>query len=618
MKTSFSSKKPSLSMEAVIGFSGSVNNSLHMHQQSSSLIYALGSTLCVRELESQTQSFLQGHEKPITIINMSRSGDLIASADKQKSGFLSTILLWDWKTKKVRHRLSMHKEEVRALCFSEDDKYLASVGGPEDKSRVIIWCTETGKALYGKPLKGDKEVKGIQFFRNDNSRLGLVSHSTIELLRIDCHARKIESSKCNISNLKRNFLCMAIDADDEFLYAGTQTGDILEIQLANGIFKRVAPVKNLFGNGVRLIRVMPNGDLLVASGSGTIARIDIQRLKIQNSSELEGSITGLALARQETSFFCGTSRGNIYFGNAFDLRMHLKASCHFSKVNAVVFPHEYAEVFATCGKEQVRIWSVESKKELLRMSVPHVECYDIDFSHDGKTVLSAWSDGKIRAFLPQSGKLLYEILDAHVGGVTALKGTLESKRVVSGGMDGTIRVWSSGARKQSLLRSMKEHRGRVWSIRINPNNKEALSCSADGSCIIWDIENYYRILCIFDKIVFKSIVYHPECAQLLTTGSDRRIGYWEVFDGQLLRSLETCDKEQGEISSLSMMKNGQHFLSGGSDGVVKIWDYDLGETVSENEGHSGGVVALTVSPSEDRVVSVGGEGSVIVWKINGK
>lgn len=614
MKTS--STKPSLSMEAVIGFSGSISNSLHIHKDSASLVYALGSTLCIREMESQTQNFLKGHEKPITILTLSESGNLIASADKQKSGFLSTILLWDWNKKKIRHKLSIHKEGVQALCFSADDKYLASVGSLEDKSRVIIWCTQTGKALYGLPLKGGKEVKQIQFFHNDNTRLGLVSHTTVELLKINRQIKKIESIKCSISNLKRNFMSMAIDSNDHFLYAGTRTGDILEIQIENGIFQRVAPIKNLLGNGVKMIQMMPNGDLLVASGSGTVARIDIQRLKIRNSAELEGSITGLALTKEHTSFFCGTSRGNIYFGNAYDLQMHLKASCHFSKINSVAFPHDYSEVFATCGKEQVRVWSVASKKELLRMSVPQVECFDIDFSHDGKSILSAWSDGKIRAFLPQSGKLLYQILDAHREGVTAIQGTHESKRVVSGGMDGTIRIWSTGLQKQTLLRSMKEHRGRVWNIKVNSNNKEALSCSSDGSCIIWDIENYQRTLCIFDKIVFKSIAYHPEGAQLLTTGSDRRIGYWEVFDGQLLRSLETGDEEQGEINSLSMMKSGKHFLSGGSDGFVKIWDYDLGETVSENDGHSGGIMSLTVSPDESRVVSVGAEGSVIVWNVD--
>ena len=41
--------------------------------------------------------------------------------------------------------------------------------------------------------------------------------------------------------------------------------------------------------------------------------------------------------------------------------------------------------------------------------------------------------------------------------------------------------------------SLKEHRGRVWSIKIRKNNEEAVSASADGSCIIWDLKGFKRI-----------------------------------------------------------------------------------------------------------------------------
>lgn len=89
---------------------------------------------------------------------------------------------------------------------------------------------------------------------------------------------------------------------------------------------------------------------------------------------------------------------------------------------------------------------------------------------DGKSIISGWSDGKIRAFGPQSGKLLYTILDAHttvrifffftfqvkrkrsmhfiqlfyyhayVQGVTAIYGTSDSTRIVSGGKEGQVIV----------------------------------------------------------------------------------------------------------------------------------------------------------------------------------
>lgn len=77
--------------------------------------------------------------------------------------------------------------------------------------------------------------------------------------------------------------------------------------------------------------------------------------------------------------------------------------------------------------------------------IPNVECLCIAFMEDGKSIISGWSDGKIRAFGPQTGKLLYTITDAHVHGVTAIVGTSDSTKIVSGGKEGQVRVWGSAA-----------------------------------------------------------------------------------------------------------------------------------------------------------------------------
>jgi WD40 repeat protein len=57
---------------------------------------------------------------------------------------------------------------------------------------------------------------------------------------------------------------------------------------------------------------------------------------------------------------------------------------------------------------------------------------------DGKTIISGWSDGKIRGFGPQSGKLLYTINDAHHKAVTAIAVTSDSNRIISGGEEGEL------------------------------------------------------------------------------------------------------------------------------------------------------------------------------------
>jgi cilia- and flagella-associated protein 52 len=78
--------------------------------------------------------------------------------------------------------------------------------------------------------------------------------------------------------------------------------------------------------------------------------------------------------------------------------------------------------------------------------VPNLECSCIGITGSGSTIVSGWSDGKLRAFYPESGKLKFVIADAHADGVTALALAHDDDsrppwRIISGGGDGRVRVW---------------------------------------------------------------------------------------------------------------------------------------------------------------------------------
>lgn len=114
-------------------------------------------------------------------------------------------------------------------------------------------------------------------------------------------------------------------------------------------------------------------------------------------------------------------------------------------------------------------------------------CSGLLFQHDGRALVTSWNDGKIRAFTPQTGQLIYTIQNAHNKGVSALAGTSDDKTLVSGGGEGQVRVWDITRTKQSLRSVLQEHKGPVSAIHLNSTNDEAASASTDGSCIIWDI-----------------------------------------------------------------------------------------------------------------------------------
>jgi len=112
----------------------------------------------------------------------------------------------------------------------------------------------------------------------------------------------------------------------------------------------------------------------------------------------------------------------------------------------------------------------------------------VNVSIDGTSVVSGWSDGKIRAFAPKSGKLLYQINDAHNHGVSSVV-CLQNGGLISGGAEGEIRVWSIDPTVQRMKINLKEHRSLVSCIILSLNDKRAVSVSTDGSCIVWDLEN---------------------------------------------------------------------------------------------------------------------------------
>ena len=65
--------------------------------------------------------------------------------------------------------------------------------------------------------------------------------------------------------------------------------------------------------------------------------------------------------------------------------------------------------------------------------------------------------------MPQSGKQRFIIHDAHNKGVTAIASTSTSRRIISGGGEGEVRVWDVYNNKEyKMTRAMKEHKGSAW------------------------------------------------------------------------------------------------------------------------------------------------------------
>ncbi|KFO86672.1 WD repeat-containing protein 16, partial [Buceros rhinoceros silvestris] len=596
---------------------GHVPCGLICHPDQEHVLYPLGCTVVIQKVDSKKQTFLHGHTNNVSCVVVSRDGVYVASGQVTFMGFKADIILWNYQRRESLARLSLHKGRVEGLAFSVNSLHLVSLGGQDDGS-VVVWHVGKREAVCGSPasarVAGNATVVVSSSCRDEV--FVTAGNTTIRVWELDLPNRKIRPTECQTGHLKRVITCIKMADDDSHFYVGTSSGDVLKVNTNNRVMTDYGPQKKKFSAGVTALLLLKTGDLIVGTGGGIVALCKDSNYKIMKKIQVQGAVTSLTSRDQGHQFFVGTNECQIYQITYPAFKEELITACHKEAVHDIVFPLESSDLFATCSKNDIRVWYTPEHRELLRIVVPeNVTCHAIEITSDGSNIISAWDDRKIRAFMADNGELLYEINHAHSLGVTAIAATSDCKRIISGGGEGQVRIWEIGEKTQKLGEVLKEHKSAVSCIKMKKDDRECVTASLDGSCIIWDIVRFVRKQMFLANTLFKCVCYHPEEYQLITAGTDRRIGYWEVFDGSAVREVE--GSASGSINGMDITSDGARFVTGGDDHLVKLWDYAEGAVTHVGVGHSGNITRLRICPGNKYIVSVSADGAILIWQYPG-
>lgn len=118
---------------------------------------------------------------------------------------------------------------------------------------------------------------------------------------------------------------------------------------------------------------------------------------------------------------------------------------------------------------------------------------------------------------------------------------------------------------------------------------------------------------LYGNTQFTCAQFYPTGVQILATGTDRHISYWEVLDASLVRNIE--GSVQGSINCLSLNASGEIFASCGNDQIVKLWNYESGAPIATGVGHAASIITCKISPCGKYIVSGSADGVVFIWKI---
>ena len=598
---------------------------------------------------NKIQFFDAGISKKVSCMALSNDGRFLATGHETEGVTKVETIIWNLKSAVekclgngsesssvendfVLHRLFQHHGKVQALDFSCDGNFLLTLGGQDDND-IVVWDVKNGKGICGSPAANDT-CHCVKWLNRRNDRFVTCGNYHFRVWQLCTETPKLHPVDANMGSIRRVMQCLSISKDDEFGFAGSKTGEVLKFRIDRDDIKPFDQPDDMrpslqghnqerFSKGVKSVICIinpntGNTNVIAGAGDGVVQLLNPSLQLIQShKTKLDGGITSLSLDSKSTTFLVGTEFSQRYSIDVSTFTPELRGTCHYDEIFDLKFPRNCSELFVTASVQDIRVWNAPQREELLRIKVPNISCFAIDISYSGSYIVSAWSDGKIRSFLPESGKNHFIIPDAHPDAVTAITTCNEDDlhtdwRLVSGGNDGGIRVWLITKSHQRMLHFMKEHRGSINSVVCNKDGSQLISASADGSCIVWDLNKGIRIHALFEQTVFQDVLFHPDESQYLTCQSNYKISYWDAYDGSAIR---VVDGGVAEITCLDIQQQGDFFVSGSADKCIRVWNYEEGTTRSIGKGHSGKVSSVAISPDQQTLVSVGSEGGIFMWNI---
>jgi WD40 repeat protein len=196
-----------------------------------------------------------------------------------------------------------------------------------------------------------------------------------------------------------------------------------------------------------------------------------------------------------------------------------------------------------------------------------------DLSRDGRTLLVASGDGRIRFIDMTSGQMLRTFM-GHTNAVYRAIFSPDEKLIASSSRDLTARVWDWGSGRE-----------------------------------LWKANGF--------RCPVKAVVFSPDGRLLAVAGNDGLMKLYEVKSGKELRSLVHVNSATVDMAvyALAFGRDSSKVYAGNGDGTISEWDTVSGKETRTWKAHQGTAFKLVFSPDYSLLASIGGDAYVKLWDI---
>jgi WD40 repeat protein len=258
----------------------------------------------------------------------------------------------------------------------------------------------------------------------------------------------------------------------------------------------------------------------------------------------------------------------------------------------------------------VKVWSLEPRSEVL--TIPAVDTGLFALNVDG-TKIASGSSNRLQVWNAQSGDLLFE-QEAN-NGVLGIAFSADGKRIATGGRDQNINVWD--AANGNILHTFPVEDRRIRTVTFDPTGNIVAAAGTGGMVQLFDLTNDQPLRSWNAGLgSIARIAFSPDGTQLAVSSFDKNVV--KIFDPNTGEQVQELIERTGSNSSntaLAYSADGKSIITGGRDGIVRLWNVETGGLMRIFTGHTSTITTVRFSPDGTRFATASGDGTARIWDL---
>lgn len=512
-----------------------------------------------------------------------------------------------------------HKDNVNAVAFSPDEKYLATASLD---GKACVWETISIKKIACIDPPNENGIKvgaNAVSFSPDGKYLAIA--------KADGKVFVLETNGYNsINSMKHegSVLAMTFSVDGQYLVTASLDGTAYLWRDWKSPNSGMKPVKRTHSTAVTDVAFSPDSKYL-ATTSGRTAQV--WKINSDNSVELfkvlkkhDRGILAVTFSQDGQYLATASLDGIAYLWRDWknpsnkNLVVPLR---HGGPVTDVAFSPDSKYLATASSDNSARVWDATNGNEFTRL-IHRDEVNAIAFSPDKKFLLvTASLDGTARVWELNSDRTV--ALMRHNAKVNAMALSYDGRHIATASNDKTVRIWSATSGYQELV--LRPLEGAVMAVTFSQNGEYLAAVSSNNkgkNVTVWNVVSGRKIWQSPPEQNIDSVAFSPDGKYLATTSS-YIAELWSILTGNKLH-IRTMEHKQ-YIISVVFSQDSKYLVTASRDNTACVWDVSTGQKVMPScLEHSAFVEAVAFSQDKDRklLATASRDGKVKVSQIPGK